>query len=73
MTVRAGDAGGPGGEAPKMRPKVCRQFMASGTCSYGERCQFSHNPEDNPRGAGARARPRSPSTSSTACQGPREV
>ncbi len=75
---RAGEAGGPGGEAPKLRPKVCRQFMASGTCSYGERCQFSHNPEDNPRGAGTRARPwslplRPQMKSSTACQGSQRV
>ena len=46
-------------EAPRLRPKVCRQYMSSGVCSYGERCQFSHNPDDDPRGApGVRSTPR---------------
>ena len=32
--------------------------MSSGSCSYGERCQFSHNPDDDPRGApGVRSTP----------------
>lgn len=49
--LRAGEAGSRTPEAPKLRPKVCRQYMSSGTCSYGDRCQFSHNPDDDPRGA----------------------
>ncbi|KAK9831995.1 hypothetical protein WJX81_007005 [Elliptochloris bilobata] len=68
----AGDAGAGVPEAARLRPKVCRQYMSSGACSYGDRCQFSHNPDDDPRGApGLRAALAAAAAAAAAPPGPR--
>lgn len=45
-------AGGPAPPPPtssgayRLNPNMCRGFMQTGECSYGDRCKFTHGPGD---------------------------
>ena len=43
----------------RLNPSPCRAFVTTGTCSYGERCKFTHGPND-PRELRAPTGPRPP-------------
>ena len=42
-----GGGGGGGGKAE------CRQWKSQGSCSYGDRCRFSHGPSQGGMGGGS--------------------
>ena len=33
-------------KSSKIKSSLCKNFMVTGSCPYGERCQFAHGPQE---------------------------